>query len=400
MKKISLLIGSGFSVPAGYPTTTQINDRLHKIDASEICVHTSREAWFLNGKSDPNAFWMGVEERQFVQEFLEFYNSKVLRTGEKFHYETFYDYYISAYRTQSYSDDLAKFLDGFRVRNKVISDAHHVLMEFNDTFSQLLAELLKKPIEHVHKCKPYDPKYNDFLLMLEDIAKNHTVQIHTLNHDVFFEQFALTDTIQGRMDDGFEDLGSNFYAKSYSEYATYMVRLRRFVNKYEQPFCLYKLHGSIDNFWASFGDQSALVKIPPGLSAYEIHMEFSKNGKIEYAHRRSDVLPEFLSGTTHKIERYQHGDYYPVLLRHFSDNLAESTSLIVVGYGFADSRINSYIEECFLQDPRKALFIIDIKKPSIAYFERPNVYFLGTGVSIIDRTFILNNLANYEGAVA
>lgn len=267
MKKLSLLIGSGFSVPAGYPTTSKLNLRLCTIVASEICVHTSREAWFLNGQPDPNASWMGVEERVFVQEFLAFYNSKVLRPGESFHYETFYDYYISAYRTQSYSHHLLKFLTDFRRQNKVISDIHHILMQFNDTFSQLLAQQLTKPIERVHQCKPYDPRYSDFLLMLEDFANHHTVHIHTLNHDLYFEQFSLTDTIQGCMDDGFDDLGSDIFAKKYDKYATYMVRLRRFTNKYEQPFCLYKLHGSIDNFWASFGDQSDLVKIPWGLSS-------------------------------------------------------------------------------------------------------------------------------------
>src|SRR5437016_9828715 len=99
MNHISLLLGSGFSVPADYPTTMKLNERLANVKASEICVHTSRDAWFLNGKPDPNADWMGVEERHLVQELLEFYNTRVLRNGERFHYETFYDYYITPYLT-------------------------------------------------------------------------------------------------------------------------------------------------------------------------------------------------------------------------------------------------------------------------------------------------------------
>ena len=66
MKNISFLIGSGFSVPAGYPTTTRINERLGKIDASGISIHTSGDARFLNEQADPNADWMRVEQRKFV----------------------------------------------------------------------------------------------------------------------------------------------------------------------------------------------------------------------------------------------------------------------------------------------------------------------------------------------
>ena len=60
---ISFLIASGFSVPAEYPTTSQINARLAKIHEKEICIHSSGFAWFLNGETDPNAHWMHAEER-------------------------------------------------------------------------------------------------------------------------------------------------------------------------------------------------------------------------------------------------------------------------------------------------------------------------------------------------
>ena len=397
MNKLSLLIGSGFSVPADYPTTTELNDRLRKIDASEICVDTGRGAWFLNGQPAPNASWMRVKEA-FVQEFLEFYNSTVLQPGKSFHYETFYDYYISAYCTRQYSDDLKKFLTDFcrRNPNEVISK-HNLLMEFNDTFSQLLATQLTKPLKRAHQCKPYGPGcsgYSEFLLMLEDFSANHSVHIHTLNHDLYFESLSLTDAIHGDMDDGFDDLGSDIYAQKEDDYAIYMVRLRRFTDKYERPFCLYKLHGSIDNFWASFGTQHDLVKIPCGLSNDDIHKEVSNNGKLEYVYKPSlDVVGDFLSGTTHKVNQYEHGPYYPIVLEHFRKNLAESSNLIVIGYGFGDSRISSYMEEHFLNDPGKVMFVIDIKKPSVHCCDRDNVHFLPGGISRIDRNFISKNLA-------
>ena len=73
MKNIAFLLGSVFSVPAGYPTTTELNKRLRKIEASEICIHSDESARFLyDGEVDPNADWMNVTEKQFVQEFLHF----------------------------------------------------------------------------------------------------------------------------------------------------------------------------------------------------------------------------------------------------------------------------------------------------------------------------------------
>jgi len=389
MNHISFLIGSGFSVPAGYPTTTKLNERLHRIDQSEICVHTSREAWFLNGQPDPNAHWMGVEERHLVQGLLEFYNSTVLKSGETFHYETFYDYYITPYLTNSFPDNFREFLENFKRQHKAISDIHHLLMSFNDIFSQLLAQLLTKPIERVHLCKPYHPNYRAFLLLIEELSRNSKTHIHTLNHDTYLESLSFTDSIQGHLADGFDELGSRIYAKKYEKYASYMVRLRRFTNKYDEPFCLYKLHGSIDNYWASFEDGADLVKVPWGVSPHEIHKEITRNGHIEYAHSPADVVADFLSGTTHKTERYAKGSYYPIVLNHFQSNLKQSVVLVVIGYGFRDTRINQYLEESFVNDPSKQMFIVDVVQPITPFLDRPNVHFVEGGVSDMNYKFIV-----------
>jgi hypothetical protein len=47
---------------------------------------------FLNGQEDLNRYERR-DERLFLQEFLEFYNAEILKDGEIFHYETFYDFY-------------------------------------------------------------------------------------------------------------------------------------------------------------------------------------------------------------------------------------------------------------------------------------------------------------------
>lgn len=380
-------------MPAGYPTTTKINQKLQRINSSEICVHTSRQAWFLNGQTDPNSSWMGAEERQFVQEFLEFYNTQVLKHGEGFHYETFYDYYISAYKTSIYPEPLQHFLRDFKSKyndNFDNSDLQNLLMNFHDIFSQLMAQQLKKPIECVHRCEPYGRECNAFLVLVEKLAQRASVHFHSLNHDLYLENLSISDSMQGHLDDGFEELGSQIYAKKFDKYATYMVRLRRFTNKYDDRFCLYKLHGSIDHYWCSFEDGLDLVKLPwtSGVFAHEIYKEVTREEKYLYENRSTDVVPDFLSGTTHKLSQYNRGTYYPLVHKHFQLNLTESKSLIVIGYGFRDLRINKYLEENFLADANKVMFVVDIERPERGYFDRPNVHFIEGGVSDMNIEFI------------
>jgi hypothetical protein len=40
---ISILLGSGFSIPEGVKSVTQLNERLNKIDADDIYVHTDKK---------------------------------------------------------------------------------------------------------------------------------------------------------------------------------------------------------------------------------------------------------------------------------------------------------------------------------------------------------------------
>ena len=107
MKDVSFLIGSGFSAPAGYPTASDLNEKLSKIDASEIAIHPDCRARFLMGENDPNAH--RAKERQFVQEFLKFYCDFELPLGNSFDYEDFYDYYRSSLHEENYSDKSVSF---------------------------------------------------------------------------------------------------------------------------------------------------------------------------------------------------------------------------------------------------------------------------------------------------
>jgi hypothetical protein len=393
MKNISFLIGSGFSAPAGYPTTTELNKRLCEIDVSEISISTSKKARFLHGEPDPNAYWLRVEERKFVQDFLKFYCDVVLAPGQNFDYEIFYDYYMGVLNGEEYSRALLSFLDDFRAKNRVSERNDHLLSDFRFTFSQLIAQLLTKPLECVHLGPPYYPDYRAFFHLTEELAKTHRVHFHTLNHDLYMEHLAYSDSI-GEMDDGFEELGSTFFGKISNKNGEYMVRLSRFINKFEKLFCLYKLHGSIDQFWFEHDHKPDLIKLKKGISNWEVHKEVEENGGLEYVNDPTDLSPDFLTGTTSKITRYRDG-IYPMIFGHFESNLESSNTLIIIGYGFGDSGINKYIERDFVTNDSKTLFVVGNKRrPPAAekFLARDRSFYLDGGVAKMDTEFILSNI--------
>jgi hypothetical protein len=228
--------------------------------------------------------------------------------------------------------------------------------------------------------------------LVESLAKAYIVHLHSLNHDLYIEHLASSDSIQARLDDGFEELGSTYYGDTRDSYERYMVRLPRFTNKFDQPFRLYKLHGSIDHYWFQENDQLELIKLKRGVGKTDVFKEIKQDGKLKYINNPLYFYPDFLSGTTAKMRQYNRGAYYPTIFRHFENNLKSSKNLIIIGYGFADTIINHYIENVFLAEQHKKIFIVDIKEPSTELLKKENVYYIGGGVISMDTRSILNNL--------
>ena len=280
-KHFSFLLGSGFSVPDGYPTTSQLNESLQKINADEISIHTDMTARFLNGEVDINP-WSRQNEKLFVQRFLEFYNEKILE-GKPFNYEEFYDFYNELRKTEQLDDKCNKFFDDFKKESGLEYDHYNFLMNFNYTFNQLVFRLLlKKWPEPIGLSKPYQPEYREFLELLDELGKESRVHIHSLNHDLLMERFFSTDTLANKISDGFEELGSPFYGQhlNYKNNPSYkyIVRLKRFTNEYFKNFCLYKLHGSVDTYVFNFENKEyTMIKLPYGVQRNNLMKEILNN---------------------------------------------------------------------------------------------------------------------------
>lgn len=382
---ISFLLGAGFSAPDKYPTRKEINERLKKISHEEIMIHTDGTALFLNGQKDPNVNWTNIKEKLFVEKFLEFYNNEILNNDETFDYEIFYDFYQGLHFGKSENIKFDSFAEKFKKEYDYPIDNQNLLGHFHNTFNQLLASMLIRWPERVHLAKFYT-KYPAFLTFIEESRdKYEHFYFHTLNHDLLLEELSYSDAMQGELSDGFEELGSPFYSKNNDGLT---VRLRRFTNKFDTKFCLYKLHGSIDQYVYNFQNKEYwAVKVPFGVSSNDLMKEYKNDaGILRYDKCWWNYYPDFLSGTTEKINSYSENHYYKPIFDHFINNLKNSSVLISIGYGLGDSKINEFIINNFLSDESKILLIINPHKPNSVLFSFPNVKYYGEnrGVQHID----------------
>jgi hypothetical protein len=395
-QNVSILVGSGFSIPEEIPGVRQLNQRLSKIDESEILIHTDQKAMFLNGQDDPNR-WSRWDERIFLQEFLEFYNAEVLKPCEEFHYETFYDYYSGYLTKKENKVAIEGFYQRFNGKHFKASeshrDCHNRISDFNRSFNQLLASQLHK-LKYFEDITilnyiPYDP----FIGFLNELLKTSDIKFHTLNHDLFFDWLGNhhVDLFE-HFADGYQLEGSPFYGTvSYDfnsgtdkkVHKTYYVKLERFIDKFDKPLALYKLHGSVFNIIVHTpqpNQQKIRLKDNYAVSQFLMETTDPITGEQKFINLSDEVSPDFLSGTTNKARFYTGDPYYNNLFKHFENNLSTSELLVVIGYGFKDPGINEYLENFFLSRG-KHMVVIDPYKPNTDLLEKYNATYIPKGVT-------------------
>lgn len=372
-KVVSFLLGSGFSYSEKLPLVTDLNRRLKKINESEIIIHSSQQAWFLNGQVDNNRF-LNRKERLFVQEFLEFYNTEILQPGEEFHYETFYDFYSLYRHDNKHHNEIEGFYKRFVNRHSSAersTDCYNAIAAFNRTFNQLVASQLHRKEYHADSVE-YGSGYGDygpFQGLLRDLLETYDIKVHTLNHDLLFEFLAKGYTkLSLKFSDGYSSPAeSKIFGKilylidrngPFSTHKTYYVKRAHFTGKYNTPLCLYKLHGSIDSIIVYHNNEPIRVKQGYGLQDYFTEKYDKSSDQYEFVRLHDEIDPDFLSGTTNKLRYYSRDPHYKTLFQYFETNLGSSEFLVVIGYGFKDPGINEYLEKYFLSRGGK-MFVID-----------------------------------------
>jgi hypothetical protein len=381
---VSFLVGSGFSIPAGIKGVKELNARLSKINEEEILIGTDQLAMFLNGQIDNNR-WSNADERLFVQEFLKFYNSKVIPQGDQFHYETFYDYYYGYLIGKEHKKDIEEFYKVFgqqHLNYEDNRDCHNRISDFNRTFSQLLSSILHD-VKYFQDISTLNwPPYDSFIRFLGELAKDSDVKIHSLNHDLLLDWLGNHHSSTSMsFCDGYTLAGSPYFGlvsfdfnprTPFHVHKEYYVKLEYYAGKYDKAICLYKLHGSIvakKVYPLQTGNEAARIKNDYGVNGYFMEWFDMKKGDYQLERLGDDIPPDFLSGTTNKMRFYKGDSYYQNLFKCFEENLKQSQILFVIGYGFQDPGINDYLVNYCL-DQQKRMIVIDPRRPKTDLIDR------------------------------
>lgn len=362
MNNISLLLGAGFSAPQGYPIGNQLNDSILKSNEDNFAFAPSGDLAVRTDGKKPDFGYKTSYDIEFEYCYQLILHFKEIKGY--FDYEEFYDYLTENLNSDSNVSEIAKpFIDD-------VTTIHSLTSGLNNVYTQVVAHYLKdKNGNSYYDNQPYllDEHffgYTGLMKCIKELSKKSILNIHTLNHDLFFESFNNTAFLEGNLSDGFEELGSPYYGKLTKDNRNYMVRLQRYTGNYHGNFLLYKLHGSLDyelyyrNEKGQFLPETYL-KSKYGIGNTELYKEI-KNEKDEFTYENCwiNYHPDFLTGTTSKIERYTEPLLFKKLFQLFKNNLENADSLIIVGYGAKDEEVNRIILKHFDYKNKKS-YIID-----------------------------------------
>lgn len=342
-KKISFLLGAGFSCPAGYPTASDLSKKI----ADKIQSFVVRE------------------EQSVERNLFEFYEIvKTLRKDADFDYEWFYDSITFVTDALTKYSNCIKF---FGSKGEELLSDRTPLMEVLEKKGVLLEDMSKikglysditrsflAPDEcKVAKAACYRD-FIDFLVLLR--TQGCEIEIHTLNHDLLLE---------GLLRDGHSEFSDGYAYPKNSEvvvayegggFSSEKVFARVFNSQnFDSQINLCKLHGSLDSYWVCdiaseytvLGFENS-VKVVSKCSKEPV---FSRGHFVEGSFRFVEDCgvvvaghSDFLTGTTSKLRQYGER-HYKVMFRKFEENIRNADAIIVIGYGWRDLVINDVLKK-------------------------------------------------------
>lgn len=355
---ISLLLGAGFSAPMGYPIGNQLNERLQNYRQYPVSVSPDGKLYFLNPNQKVST--VGNPYCTYLKcciNLIEEYSKR-----EQFDYEVFFEFL--AQRDYLSEPTYLEVCNSFTTDMITIDN---ITYNIDAIYNQMVSSLLKdgngrlwydNMPNHIGKIDEYD----GFLTLLRTWGQNSVIHVHTLNHDMLFESFNRTDYISGKICDGFEELGSDYYGELRTiEDRTYHVRLERFTGIYDRNIRLYKLHGSLDYVLYYKTAEDGITFVPDKYVKTRYGIGYDNLLRDTHINDTYERYPfayhaNYLTGTSSKIRKYEDPLLFKPLFELFKDNLQNSELLIIIGYGCKDSGINDIVANYF---QGKKIYIVD-----------------------------------------
>lgn len=311
---ISFLLGAGFSASAGYPIGNYVNESV--LNLFEQNIHFTPNGRLVHNYDPGFVTELGGYYSMFLST-IDYYHQTYLLP---FNYEEFFDFLEQEILANK------KYAKWWEIKNPHTKIDYDTKDKFLNIYNQIIEDII-----YPNKNSKLED-YNEFIKWIVKRSKEKIVHIHTLNHDLLLEGELLPDFIS----DSYQLEGSQYTCRNYSKNTDELLPM--YTGIYQKNVRLYKLHGSFDQFIYHEEDGKIIhVKIPnkADFSCIEDNL----------GHKDiSNYHPDFLSGTTSKIQRYKE-PYYSKLLKCFEDNINNSEKIIVIGYGGNDSGINKMLAD-------------------------------------------------------
>ncbi|OGU39329.1 MAG: hypothetical protein A2X61_00455 [Ignavibacteria bacterium GWB2_35_12] len=349
MKQVSLLLGAGFSRPAGFPSTNDITneilcgwDKWYKNGIQYRLKSNSREE-YDNSETAlyPNYLEKVAYFLNLIKKEIEHYYSSIVKTDIRTNYEEIYDfvYHIS----YAFSRDIDN-----PITNRIIHSLVPSIKPLNEGNNDLYGELenisneslkfIKNVIKIELNKEPLATTYLDIINELNNSTDLKLLSIFTTNHDLLLDNY-LKDYI-----DGFASENNGVRLWDPMQW-----------NIVDKLFYL-KLHGSLN--WYNFMKDTGV--------SYEIafiglikkwYCHDANDYKIDGINYKVYNMPLYLTGTNDKYLECNYGIYLE-LFYQFHRLLKQTDILIIIGYSFGDNAINFRIIDWFGQNKESKIILV------------------------------------------
>ena len=347
--KTVILLGAGSSLPAGFPSTRCLTDRV--LTGAGVERHTDG-TYVLNGGSarpEHTVRFANCVTRRLHAEAERYFSAN---GGRPVNYEDLF--YLAKQASdeeqgemenpaiRSYVEELrADMLPWVEAANANNEDPNRpYLPNIPDDFNSLINETCNYISDIAWRNLCREATSTDHLkIFVEACRTGNVAGIATLCHDTHAETVLREE--------------GTFLAEGFSDpEAGVRYWNGEFSSGNRIPFL--KLHGSIDWFRLSPDDSESWFDDRIGISLDGNHNRTrTKDGVLQGV---PDGRPMLLIGTFNKITQYSQGIFLD-LLYAFRSMLREADQLVVCGYSFGDKGINSEVIEWYY-DKRGRRFLI------------------------------------------
>lgn len=367
MKKLSVILGSGFSCYAGLPLVRDINKYFLR-DNSKKLLHFHSNEWKWNdfaSKVDQrnglsyDRVAYGYILNELVKSFKKIDNSFTS-------YEKFYQFIIDETSNIEFLPNICKKAKKIFEKNEEVEKKNRFYNMYTDAFNKPCSSQIYNMINYLisdllylrKSTEKFSANYDNFFIYLSKFDQRN---IFTLNHDYLLETLLMRYKIS--FCDGFTEKDSVLRNDN-------KKKIRCFVGDFNSSYNLIKLHGSIDVYQYECYKKNGLNYYSTGEFIYfKTHNFYEKQRPVRVNNETGDIVqnchrnitPQFITGTKKK-ELIDSIDMYNKLYLELEQKINSTEELLIIGYSYSDEHINKQIELALSQGSLQKIININLKK--------------------------------------